>query len=51
VLSALLFETNRLDPSTFLAAPGLLLLVAALACIVPAWRATTIDPVEALRSE
>jgi predicted permease len=51
VLSALLFETNRLDPSTFLAAPGLLLLVAALACIVPAWRAITIDPVRALRSE
>jgi ABC-type antimicrobial peptide transport system permease subunit len=51
VLSALLFETNRLDPSTFFAAPTLLLLVAALACIIPAWRAITTDPVRALRGE
>jgi ABC-type antimicrobial peptide transport system permease subunit len=50
-LSALLFETNRLDPYTVLAAPGLLLLVAALACLVPGWRAITIDPVRALQSE
>ena len=50
-LSSLLFETDRLDLPTFFAAPGVLILVGAIACIVPAWRAIAIDPVRALRSE
>jgi len=39
------------DPLTLLGSAALLLLVATAACIVPAWRAATIDPVRALRTE
>jgi putative ABC transport system permease protein len=51
VLASLLFETGRLDPSTFLAGPAVLLLAAGVACIVPTQRAIRIDPVKALRTE
>jgi hypothetical protein len=39
------------DPVTLLASAMLLLLVAIAACVVPAWRAATIDPMRALRTE
>jgi putative ABC transport system permease protein len=39
------------DPFTLLASAILLLLVAVAACVVPAWRAATIDPMRALRTE
>jgi predicted permease len=39
------------DPLTLLASALLLLLVAVIACVVPAWRAATIDPMRALRAE
>jgi predicted permease len=39
------------DPATLLAAATLLVLVAVAACVVPAWRAATIDPMVALRNE
>jgi predicted permease len=39
------------DPLTLLASAMLLLLVATAACVVPAWRAATIDPMRALRTE
>lgn len=42
---------NSRDPWTLLAAVALLAGVAALACIVPAWRAASIDPMRALRVE
>jgi len=47
----MLYETRPLDPIVFAAVSGTLLLVAALACIVPAWRASRVDPVQALRTE
>jgi ABC-type antimicrobial peptide transport system permease subunit len=50
-LSSLLFQTDRLEPSTFLAGPAVLLAVAAIACVVPTRRAIVIDPMRALRSE
>jgi predicted permease len=39
------------DPLTLLTSALLLLLVAVIACVVPAWRAATIDPMRALRAE
>jgi predicted permease len=51
LLASLLFETSRFDPVTYLAGPGVLLLVAGVACIVPTRRALRVDPVSALRTE
>lgn len=51
VLSSLLFEVSAVDPLTFLAIPVLLSAVAVLACVVPAHRASRIDPKVAMLEE
>jgi putative ABC transport system permease protein len=51
LLRDMLYETRPLDPLVFAAVSATLLLVAALACIVPAWRASRVDPMQALRTE
>jgi putative ABC transport system permease protein len=50
VLTSLLFGVEPTDPATFVAVSLLLLGVAAVACFVPASRATEIHPMVALRS-
>src|SRR5882724_10077615 len=47
----LLYEIKPLDPAVYAAVAATLLAVAAFACIVPAWRASRLDPVQALRAE
>jgi putative ABC transport system permease protein len=49
--STMLYETRPLDPAVFATVATTLLMVAALACLAPAWRASRLDPMQALRSE
>jgi len=51
LLAASLYGVTALDPATFLAVPALILIVSAAASLVPAWKATRIDPAIALRYE
>jgi putative ABC transport system permease protein len=51
LISSLLFETGPRDPVAFVAGPGILLGVAVVAAYVPAWRASRMDPMKALRVE
>ena len=51
LLGTMLFEVKATDPLTFAAVAVFLAAVAQIASFVPAWRATGIDPVSALRQE
>jgi ABC-type antimicrobial peptide transport system permease subunit len=51
LMTTLLFGVSSHDPLTFVATAVLLLLVAVVASFIPAWRASSLNPVQALHYE
>jgi putative ABC transport system permease protein len=51
VVANLLFGVRALDPWTYVGTSLVLLMIAALACLIPARRAARLNPIEALRNE
>jgi len=51
VVRSLLYEISPLDPVTFGGVGSMLMTVALLAALLPAVRAATMDPAEALRND
>jgi ABC-type antimicrobial peptide transport system permease subunit len=51
IIASMLFDVQSFDPVVYTGVSGLLLLIAALACLIPAVRAATVHPVRALNTE
>jgi ABC-type antimicrobial peptide transport system permease subunit len=51
LMSSLLYGITPLDPVTYLAVPLILVIATVLASYLPARRAASVDPIEALKAE
>jgi ABC-type antimicrobial peptide transport system permease subunit len=51
LMRSLLTNTQPLDAMVYVVVSVVLLVVAALACLLPAWSASQLDPMQALRTE
>ena len=49
VMASMLFNVTPTDPATLALVSGLMAMVAAAACLIPAWRATRVDPLVVMR--
>jgi ABC-type lipoprotein release transport system permease subunit len=47
----MLYDVTATDPLVFLSVVGTIFLVATAACIVPAWRASRVDPATVLHTD
>jgi putative ABC transport system permease protein len=51
LLATSLYKVAKTDPATLLFVSGFTILAALIACLIPAWQATAIDPMAALRCD
>lgn len=51
VLGSMLYRVSRADPVTYAAVSAAVLALATVTCLVPAWRAAKVDPMDTLRAE
>ncbi len=51
LVEGMLFQVSATDPGTYAGVTGCFLVVALGACLLPAWRALKVDPVEAFRTQ
>ena len=51
LLESLLFEVSTRDPLSYVGLSVVLVAVSLIACLLPAWRATRLEPAAALRYE
>jgi len=51
VMATLLFNVTPTDPITLASVTGVIAAVALAACLIPAWRATRVDPLTVLRAD
>src|SRR2546429_8550792 len=51
LIRSMLYGTAPLDPAVFVTVIAVLFSVAGAACLIPAWRASRLDPMAALRTE
>ena len=51
LIESLLYGVGNTDPVTFVGVTVLFALVASAACLIPAWRATRVDPIVALAAD
>src|SRR5215471_5478681 len=51
LISSQLFQTSAYNPMLLSATLAILAIAALLACLIPAWRASSVNPVKALRTE
>jgi predicted permease len=51
LIRTMLYGTRPLDATVFFGVAAILLVVACVACLIPAWRASRLDPMAALRGQ
>ena len=51
LIRSLLFGLSPADPASFAISVGFVLMVGAVAAVVPAWRAVSVDPAATLRAD
>ena len=51
LMGSMLYGIGSTDPRTYLSVTGVIVATALAACLIPAWRASNVDPMVTLREE